>query len=146
VRERISLLSVPYPYHFQVVSHPHRNRFPKPPPFEEKKRLLEDLAVSPLVLLAVLGDGLVPRPLVVDKLLVLGLGGVELGELVALVVGGDIESGKSILTTDKEGTLDDGVVGLAVHGSATEEVLAAALKTGEETTWDSQYMNTGSAD
>jgi hypothetical protein len=82
---------------------------------KKKKHLLENLAVSPWVLLAVDDDGLVPRPLVVDKLLVLSLGGVELGELVALVVGSDIESGESLLTTDEEGTLDDGLVGLAVH-------------------------------
>lgn len=79
-----------------------------------QRYLLEHLAVGPLVRLAVDGDGLVPRPLVVDKLLVLLALGVELGELVALVVGSDIKSRERFLSTDKEGTLDDGVVGLAV--------------------------------
>ena len=46
------------------------------------ERLLEDLAVGPLVGLAADLDGLVPRPLILDESLVLGLGGVELGELV----------------------------------------------------------------
>jgi hypothetical protein len=78
-----------------------------------KRRLLEHLAVSPGKLLATLDNGLVPRPLVLDELLVLGVLGVELGELVALVVGSDIESGESILAADKENTLDDGGVGLA---------------------------------
>lgn len=50
--------------------------------FETGQPLLEDLAVRPLVLLAVDGDGLVPRPLILDESLVLGLGGVELGKLV----------------------------------------------------------------
>jgi hypothetical protein len=96
--------------------------------------LLEDLAVGPLVGLAVDSDGLVPRPLVVDKLLVFGLGGVELGELVALVVGSDVESGKSLLATNQESTLDDGVVGDTINRGSTEDVLAASLETGEETT------------
>lgn len=97
-------------------------------------RLLENLAVGELVGLAVDHDGLVPGPHVVDELLVLRLAGVELGELVGLVVGGDVEGGESILATDDEGTLDDGVVGLAEDGTAAEEVLAAGLETSEETT------------
>lgn len=103
-------------------------------PSQQAKHLLEDLAVSPLVGLSVDLDGLVPRPLVVDKLLVLGVLGVELGELVALIVGSDIEGGDSLLATDDESTLEDGVVALAVDGSTTEDVLAASLETGEETT------------
>lgn len=59
---------------------------------------------------------------------------VELGELVALVVRGDIESGLGVIATDDEGPLDDGVVGLAVYGSTAEDVLARSLETGEETT------------
>jgi hypothetical protein len=100
----------------------------------EARRLLEHLTIGPLEGLAVDGKGLVPRPLVVDELTVLLLGGVELGELVALVVGSDIESGESLLSADNESTLDDGGVGLAVDGAATKQVLAATLKTGEETT------------
>ena len=106
-----------------------------------KNCLLENLAVSPLVGLAVDGDGLVPRPLVVNKLLVFWLGRVELGELVALVVGSDVESGESLLSADEESTLDDGVVGLAVYGAGTEKVLAAALETGEETTYTCQLLS-----
>ena len=96
--------------------------------------LLHDLAVGELVGLAVDNDGLVPGPHVVDKLLVLGVGGVELGEGVGLHVGGDLEGGGSLLATDDKGTLDDGVVGLAEDSTGTEDVLAAALETGEETT------------
>lgn len=96
--------------------------------------LLEDLSVRPLVGLAVDVDRLVPGPHVVDKLLVLSLGGVELGELVALVVRGDIEGRKSLLATDDECTTDDRVIGDTEDGRATKEVLAAGLETSEETT------------
>lgn len=82
-----------------------------------------------LVLLAVDGDGTVPRPVKLKELTVLGLGRVELGELVALIVGSDVEDGLVVITTDDESTLDDGVVGLAEDGSATEEVLAGSLET-----------------
>ena len=100
----------------------------------QAKRLLEDLAVGPLVGLAVDLNGLVPRPLVLDEGLILGLGGVELGELVGFPVGGDIEGGERLLTTDQEGTTDDAVVGLAIDGASSEEVLARSLETCEETT------------
>jgi len=102
--------------------------------YQHKRRLLEHLAVGPLVLLARNLNGLVPCPLVVDKLAVLGLRGVELGELVAVDIGGDVESGESLLSADEEGTLDDRVVRLAVDRRSTEQVLAAGLETGEETT------------
>lgn len=102
--------------------------------------LLEDLAVGPLVGLAVDDKGLVPGPLVVDELAVLGLLGVELGEGVALVVGGDIESGESVLAANNESTLDDGVVALAVDGSTAEDVLAGSLETGEETAYLGQHV------
>jgi hypothetical protein len=75
------------------------------------RRLLEYLAVGPLVILAANLDGLVPGPLVLDEGLVLGLGGVKLGELVGLPVWGDVESGDGLLSTDEEGTTDDAVVG-----------------------------------
>lgn len=96
--------------------------------------LLEDLAVSPVVGLAVDLNGLVPRPHVVDKLLVLGLGWVELGELVALVVGSNVECRERLLASDDKGATNDRVVGLSVDRAGSEEVLAAGLKTGEETT------------
>jgi hypothetical protein len=96
--------------------------------------LLEDLAVGKLHGLTVDDDGLVPGPHVVDELLVLGLGGVELGEDVRLHVGSDVERRLGLLSTDNEGTLDDGVVGLAEDGTGAEDVLAAALETREEAT------------
>lgn len=96
--------------------------------------LLEHLAVGPFIRLAVHHNRLVPGPLVVDKLLVLLLLGIELGEGVALIVGSNIERCESILATDKECTLDDGVVGHAINRRSAEDVLAASLKAGEETT------------
>ena len=100
---------------------------------EEAPRLLEHLAVGPFVGLAVDGDWLVPGPLVVDKLTVLWLGWVKLGDGVAVEVGGDIESRDGVLATDDEGALDDAVVGNAVDGGGAEDVLAAGLETSEET-------------
>ena len=85
-----------------------------------RNTLLEDLAVGEVVGLAVDGDRLVPGPHVVDELLVLLLGGVKLGELVALDIGSDIEGGDSFLATDDESTCDDGVVGLSVDRAGTE--------------------------
>ena len=96
--------------------------------------LLEDLAVSKLVLLAVDGDALLPAPGILDELSVLRLGGVELSELVALPVRGDVESRNVLLTSDDESTLDNGVVVLAVDGSTSEDVLAGTLKTVVEAT------------
>jgi hypothetical protein len=93
--------------------------------------LLEDLAICPFLVLGL--DGFVPGPHGLDKLLVLGVLGVELGELVRLDVGSDVEGRESLLTTDEEGTTNDGIVGGSVDGSSTEDVLAGALKTGEET-------------
>lgn len=87
-----------------------------------------------LVLLAVLNNGLVPGPLSLNVGPVLGVGGVELGELVALVVGSDIENRLELVAADDKGSLNDGVVVLAVHGGATEHILARALHTGVEAT------------
>ena len=86
--------------------------------------LLEDLAVSPWVGLATNGDWLLPSPLVVDELLILWLGGIELSELVALVVWSDIESWNCILATDDEGTLNNRVICGTVDGSRSEDVLS----------------------
>lgn len=98
------------------------------------RRLLEDLAVGPLVGLAADLDGLVPRPLVLDESLVLWVGGVELGELIGFPIRGDVEGRESLLAAHHEGTADDAVVGLAVDGAGTEEVLAGSLEAGEEAT------------
>lgn len=92
------------------------------------------MAVSEGVLLAVNDDGDIPSPLVLDELAVLGVGVVELAELVALPVGADLESGLGVLAADQEDTLDDTVVVGTVDGLGTEEVLAGSLKTGVETT------------
>lgn len=86
------------------------------------------------VLLAVDDDGLVPLPHGLDVGAVLGVLAVELDELVALPVGGNVESVLVVVTTDDESSVDDGVVVLSVDGSASEDVLAGSLQTGEETT------------
>jgi hypothetical protein len=86
----------------------------------------------PVVFLAVNLNWFVPCPHIIHKGLVLLALGIKLGEAVGLVVRGDLESGESFLSTDKEGTLDDGVVGDAEDGAGTEEVLAASLETVEE--------------
>lgn len=98
------------------------------------RRLFEDVTVDHLEGLVANGDGGIPAPDVLDVLAVsLGVG-VELGELVALPVGGDVEGSGSVLAADEESTLDSaGVVG-TVDTLATEEVLAGSLKTGVETT------------
>ena len=93
---------------------------------------LEHLTVSPLHRLAVDLNRLVPRPHVVDELLVLRLGGVELGELVRVDIRRDVESRERLLAADDKGTPHDRVVGDAVNRSGAEQVLARALKTGEE--------------
>lgn len=87
-----------------------------------------------LVLLAVVEDRLVPSPLSLNVGTVLRVGGVELGELVALVVRSDVKDGLELVATDDESTLDDGVVVLTVHGGTAEHVLAGTLHTGVETT------------
>jgi hypothetical protein len=88
------------------------------------RRLLEDLAISPWVSLATNGDWLLPSPLLVDELLVGWVGVVELGELVALMVWGNVESGESLLTADDEGALDDTVVGSSIDTGASKNILS----------------------
>lgn len=92
------------------------------------------MAIGPLLDLSVNGDGNVLGPHVLDELAVSLVGGVELGELVTLVVGADSEGGLPLLTAGHVGTVDDTVVVLAVDGLGTEEVLAGSLKTGLEAT------------
>lgn len=92
------------------------------------------MAIGPLLDLSVNGDGNVLGPHVLDELAVSLVGGVELGELVTLVVGADSESGLPLLAAGHEGTVDDTVVVLAVDGLGTEDVLAGSLKTGLEAT------------
>lgn len=82
-----------------------------------------------LVLLAVVSNGLVPSPLSLNVGLVLRAAGVQLDELVALVVGSNVEDGLVVITTDDKSTLNDGVVVLAEDRGAAEEVLARSLQT-----------------
>lgn len=96
--------------------------------------LLEDLPIGPLVCLAVDLNRLVPRPHLLDELLVGRLVRVQLDELVALPVGSDIEGGKGLVATHHEGPADDAVVGLPVDGARPEEVLSGGFEAGEETT------------
>lgn len=107
-------------------------------------------AVSPLLALELV----LPEPDALDELAVLLLLPVERGDVVALDVGGDLEGGLGVTTTDKVDTADARsrmtlsarspktmiyikdvrvVVVLAVDAHVTEDVLAAALKTGVET-------------
>ena len=96
-------------------------------------RSLKDLPIRPRVLLPTNGDGLVPSPHVVDKLLVRSLGVVEPGELVRIVVGRYVEGGKRLMAADEEGAFDDGVICLAEDGAGAEEVLAGGFEAGKET-------------
>jgi hypothetical protein len=122
-------------YHKDIhISYPHLSSLFHYPFSHPVASLLEDLSVCPLVRLALDLNGLVPRPLVVDKGLVLGLFWVKFGELVALKVGSDVECLDSILSADDESALDDGVVGFAVDRCGAEKVFAAGLETSEETT------------
>lgn len=92
------------------------------------------MAVSEGELLAVDGDGDVPGPQVVDQLAVLLLGVVQLGEVVALPVGGNLEGRGVLLTADHEDTGDSTVVVGTKDTLSTEDVLAGSLKTGVEAT------------
>lgn len=96
--------------------------------------LFEDVAISPGVLLAINFDRGVPGPHVLNELAVLLLGGVELLEVVALPVRGNVERSSVILTTDHVDTTDKAVVVGTVDRLGTEDILAGSLKTGLETT------------
>ena len=97
-------------------------------------RLLEYLSIRPFIGLAFDLNRLIPAPLVIDEFLVLRLTGVKLRELVALVIGCDIEGRLFLLAPDDEGTLNDGVVLDAVYGCGTKDVFSGGLETREETT------------
>jgi hypothetical protein len=118
-----------------TIIYAHRSSFLLCPKHVQVQHLLEDLSVSPLVGLAVDSDWLVPTPLVFDERLVLWVGWVELGELVALEVWGNIEGWERFLATDEESTPDDGVVCGSVNGCGTEKVFAAGLESVEESTY-----------
>lgn len=92
------------------------------------------MAVNVGPLLALTHNRDVPGPEVFDQLAVFLIGVVELLELVALPVRGDVESGDVLLATNQESTTDEALVVLTVDGGSTEEVLARTLETSEETT------------
>lgn len=96
--------------------------------------LFEDVAIIPGVLLVIKVDRGVPGPHVFNELAVLLLGGVELLEIVALPVRGNVESISVVLATDHVDTTDEAVVVGTVDRLGTEDVLARGLKTGLETT------------
>lgn len=94
-----------------------------------------NLSVSPLILFTLIVlDRLVPRPHIIHELLVLLLRWVELNELITFIIWSHVEGWEGLVATDDEGTTDNGVVGDTVNGGGTEDVLAAGLETGEETT------------
>lgn len=78
-------------------------------------------------------EGLVPGPHAIDKLPVRGLRELELGEGVAVVVGGHVEGSLGVVAADHEGAFDDRVVGHAVDRGGAEDELARCLEAGEET-------------
>lgn len=96
-------------------------------------RLLKDLPIRPLVRFTLDLNRLIPAPLVLEVRLVLVLVVIQLGEFVALVIGGNVEGWESFVATDEEDTLDDGVVARAIDGGGAEEVLAGAFESVEET-------------
>ena len=96
--------------------------------------LLEHLPIRVRVFLAINHNRLLPRPLIIHKLLILRLTGIQLLEFIALVIRGYVEGRLGFLAADDEGALDDGVVLLAVDGSGTEDVFAGGFEAGEEAT------------
>jgi hypothetical protein len=102
---------------------------------ESGQRLLEDLAIGMRVFLAIDLDRLLPAPLGLDESFVLWILGIQLGERVAFPIRSNIEGRLSLLSTDVESTLDDGVIGCAVDAGRAEEEFAAALETSKETTY-----------
>ncbi len=96
--------------------------------------LLKHLPIRPLICLSSLLNRLVPAPLVIHKLLVLGFLRVQLSKAIALIVGRDVEGGLLFLAADDEGTADDTVIGSAVDRGAAEDIFARGFEAGEETT------------
>ena len=115
------------------TSYTHPYLFPQPSTLAST-HLLEHLPIRPRIFFAVHNNRLIPSPLIIQKLLILRLTGVELREFEALVVGCYVEGWLGLLAADDEGALDDGVVLLAVNGSGTEDVFAGGFEAGEEAT------------
>lgn len=98
-------------------------------------QLLEHFPIRVRVFLAVNNNRLIPRPLIVNKLLILRLTGIKLCEFVALVIGCYVKGWLGFLATDDEGAFDDGVILFAVNGRGTEDVFARGFEAGEEATF-----------
>ena len=72
--------------------------------------------------------------MIIHKLLILRLTGIELRKFEALVIGCYVEGWLGLLAADDKGALDDGVVFLAVNGRGTEDIFAGGFEAGEEAT------------
>ena len=94
--------------------------------------LLENLPIRPLISLPLDLNRLIPSPHIIHKVPILLLARIQLRKLIALVVGRDLERRRSVLATDDKGAADDGIVGLAVDGSGTEDVFAGGFEAVEE--------------
>lgn len=92
------------------------------------------MTVDPRVLLAVNVDRNIPSPQISNNLTVLFLGGIELGEAVALPVGGNIKGWEELLATGQINTSGQAVIVLPIHRVGAEEILSRSLKTSLETT------------
>lgn len=100
-----------------------------------RESLLANLTLGAFILLTVDGNGLVLSPLVLNERSILRLARIKLGESVTVNIRGDLEGGNVVLATNDESSLDDRVVGLAINGGSSENVLARTLKSVEETTY-----------
>ena len=105
------------------------------------------------VFLAVNNNRLIPRPLIIHKLLILRLTRIELREFIALVIRCYVEGWLGFLAADDEGALDDGVILFAIDGRGTEDIFAGGFEAGEEAAWlvcgqscNGNLMGTGSGD
>ena len=125
-------------FHVHVHVHVHfiQSSIPFPcPSTVASNHLLEHFPIRPRIFFAVHNNGLIPSPLIIQKLLILRLTGIELREFKALVIGCYVEGWLGVLAADDEGALDDRVVLLAVNGRGTEDVFAGGFEAGKEATY-----------
>ena len=128
IRIHNASFSCPCPLHTLVPS--------LSPPFSmTPNHLLEHFPIRPRIFFAVNNNRLIPSPLIIHKLLILRLTGIQLRKFEALVIGCYVEGWLGLLAADDEGALDDGVVLLAVNGRGTEDVFAGGFEAGEEATY-----------
>lgn len=100
-----------------------------------EKNLFKYFSVRPLIFLPLTLDRLIPAPLIIDKFPIFGFAGIKLGKFVALVVGCDVKGRQSLLATDDEGTLNNGIIFDAVNRGAAKDVLAGPFEAGEKSTY-----------